>query len=218
MNYIKMFDDIVANNRVANSYIFYGNIYDAFKNAELFAKSINKSNAHIYTIDKDDIKVEDLDLIVEGSQYVPSGYHKIFILNNFDKINSDIDDVLLKTLEDSKKGIVIILIVKNLNLVKDTIKSRCQKFYFRNTGHERSDYLISYFSQDFFQGFFGIDTLIKDNDVIDLLEDFACLLYEDRCDDFRIYNLIKQAIKDIKFGLEKQLVVENLMIQLRLIK
>lgn len=215
IEYNSIFKSIVENGGLVNSYVFYGDTEKAISNAKEFASIINSGNQHVYFIDKPKLMVDDMRDIVESSKTVPPNKYKVFIINNFNNTQLNVEEVLLKTLEDSPKRVVFILIVKNLSTLKDTVRSRCQKFYFKFSDKKLSDYLLLYFSQDFFKGFNFIPTLVKEKDVIELLEDFATYLYLDECEDFEVYHLIRQAICDIKFGLEKQLVIDNLVIQLK---
>ena len=217
MDYNKLFKSIIDNKYLVNSYIFYGDNKKAIDQAKIFSELINNGNKNIYLIDKKKLFIDDIKDIVYSSQSAPVNNYKIFIINNFNNVHDNVDDILLKTLEDSPPRIIFILVVKNISTLKETIKSRCQKFYFKGNNSDFSDYLLSYFSQDFFKGFHGVPNLIKEKDIILLLEDFVSYLYLDKFDDYRMYNLIKQAIIDIKFGLEKQLVIDNLMINLKLI-
>lgn len=214
INYNCIFDKIIKNNGIVSSYIFYGDQKKSLEQAKIFSNKINNGNKYIHIIDKEKLLVDDIKNIVDSSKIVPRDKYKIFIINNFNNILNDFDDVLLKTLEESKK-VIYILIVRNINTLKETVKSRCQKFYFKGNNKNLSDYLLGYMSQDFFKGFYNIPQLIDEQDVILLLEDFVSYLYLDEVDDYRIYNEIRSAIKDIKFGLEKQLVLENLIIKLK---
>lgn len=215
INYNDIFDKIIKNNGLVNSYIFYGDRKKSLEQAKIFSNKINGSNKYIHIIDEKKILIKDIKDIINSSKIVPKNKYKIFIINNFNNILNDLDDILLKTLEENKNRVIYILVVKNINTLKDTVKSRCQKFYFKGNNKNLSDYLLEYMSQDFFKGFYNIPQLIKEQDIILLLEDFVSYIYIDGVEDYRIYNEIRSAIKDIKFGLEKQLVLENLMIKLK---
>lgn len=54
---------------------------------------------------------------------------KIYIINGADKLSDTVNNSILKTLEEPKSNIYAFLITKNIDSVKETIKSRCQKIY-----------------------------------------------------------------------------------------
>lgn len=205
---------IVENNTFLNSYIFYGDPIICFEMAIFFSDLINGGYG-THVIDKEKLPIYDIREIVNSAKFNFQNKQKIFIIKNFDSICGNISDILLKPLEDGCKNTIFILVSKNINMVSDTIRSRCQKFHFKCKNNDLSNYLLSYVSQDFFKCFFGIPELIKEKEIIFLLDGLASHLYSDGIDDYRIYNLIKKSIIDIKNGLEKQLIVENLMIELK---
>lgn len=55
---------------------------------------------------------------------------KIYIINNSENMTREAQNSLLKTLEEPPEYIIIILITKNVNLLLNTIKSRCIKIQF----------------------------------------------------------------------------------------
>ena len=77
-------------------------------------------------------KVEDTQNILEKVQYVPvNGKYKIYIIDEVHMLTNHAFNALLKTLEEPPKNVVFILATTEVHKVLDTIKSRCQRFYFR---------------------------------------------------------------------------------------
>jgi len=56
---------------------------------------------------------------------------KVYIINDSEKMTTEAQNCLLKTLEEPPEYIVIILITSNENLMLNTIKSRCTKINFK---------------------------------------------------------------------------------------
>lgn len=91
-----------------------------------------KENPDIYyfnqyetLITKDNIK-ELLNNLSKTSQF---NNVKIYIINGAEKMSSSVYNSILKTLEEPENNIYAFLITKNMEMVGDTIKSRCQKIY-----------------------------------------------------------------------------------------
>jgi DNA polymerase III gamma/tau subunit len=103
------------------------------KNKLLNIDNLNlKENPDIYyfnqyesLITKDNIK-ELLNNLSKTSQF---NNVKIYIINGAEKMSSSVYNSILKTLEEPEKNIYAFLITKNMEMVGDTIKSRCQKIY-----------------------------------------------------------------------------------------
>ncbi len=61
---------------------------------------------------------------------------KIIIFDNFDYLNINSMNALLKNIEEPKEKIIIIIICHNIYKIPKTITSRCQKLYFNNLTKE----------------------------------------------------------------------------------
>ena len=61
---------------------------------------------------------------------------KIIIFDNFDYLNINSMNALLKNIEEPKEKIIIIIICHNIYKIPRTITSRCQKLYFNNLTKE----------------------------------------------------------------------------------
>ena len=70
---------------------------------------------------------------------------KVYIINDADKMTTEAQNALLKTLEEPPEYVVIILIVSNENILLTTIKSRCMRINFNNIEKQE---LVKYIKQN----------------------------------------------------------------------
>lgn len=73
------------------------------------------------------VGVDDVRDQITGSVYVKpySGKYKIYILNEAEKMTTQAQNALLKTLEEPPEYVVILLLTTNVNMLLPTIQSRC---------------------------------------------------------------------------------------------
>jgi DNA polymerase-3 subunit delta' len=72
-------------------------------------------------------------LEIISSSYVSGGEkYKVFILNNFEKTNTQAQNKFLKTLEEPPKNVVFIILTTDIKSVLKTIVSRCKQINVRN--------------------------------------------------------------------------------------
>ena len=85
---------------------------------------------------------------------------KVYIINDFEKMTTEAQNCLLKTLEEPPEFVTIILISSNENIILNTIKSRCMMIKFKNIDNkELYNYLVNDLKYD------GIsETLLKSFD------------------------------------------------------
>lgn len=134
------FDLMLNENKLSHSFlignVFFSDIKDDLTSIirKIFDNSnINiENNPDIYIlkndeniISKDDIK-KLLEEISTTSQF---NNKKVYIIDGVEKLNDFADNALLKTLEEPQENIYAFLISNNINSVKPTISSRCQKLY-----------------------------------------------------------------------------------------
>jgi len=90
-----------------------------------------------------------VDQVRELSQFVSysSRYnHKFIIINNIEDLNNEACAAFLKTLEETNTSSIFFLLNSEVNLVPDTIKSRCHTFNFDNNNLPVSgDNFLEYF-------------------------------------------------------------------------
>ncbi|MDV4152263.1 DNA polymerase III subunit delta' [Clostridium sp. AL.422] len=80
-----------------------------------------------YRCKKSSFGVDDIREIVEEINKKPfEGDKKVIIIYDGNKLTVQAQNALLKTIEEPPKGVFIILLCESLELILDTIKSRCQ--------------------------------------------------------------------------------------------
>lgn len=116
-----LFDDIKNEiNEVLQKYIFNNNIDNLKENPDVYILKQDETN-----ITKDIIK----DLLNKLSTTSQFNNKKVYIIDKTEYLSDTIFNAILKTLEEPKEGIYAILISNNIDAVKPTIISRCQKIF-----------------------------------------------------------------------------------------
>lgn len=89
--------------------------------------SMNHPDLHILNTEEKNIKREDVDSLIELFHIKPyESDKKIFIINECEKMTTQAANSFLKTLEEPIGDSIIILLTNNINMLLDTIVSRCQ--------------------------------------------------------------------------------------------
>lgn len=104
--------------------------------AKIFALKILRKDKEADYIDiinyspkKASFGVDDVRNIIEEVSKKPyEGDEKVIIIHEGDKLTIQAQNALLKTIEEPPKGVFIILLSESLELLLDTIKSRCQVY------------------------------------------------------------------------------------------
>lgn len=102
--------------------------------ADIFvSKILNKSlgkehvDAIFYKSKKASVGVSEVREIIEEVNKRPyEGNKKVIIIYNSEKLTTQAQNALLKTIEEPPTGVFIIMLSTNLESILDTIKSRCQ--------------------------------------------------------------------------------------------
>ena len=116
-----LFDDIQSEiNEVLQKYIFNNSIDNLKDNPDVYILKQDEVN-----ITKDVIK----DLLNKLSTTSQFNNKKVYIIDKTEYLSDTIFNAILKTLEEPKEGIYAILISNNIDAVKPTIISRCQKIF-----------------------------------------------------------------------------------------
>lgn len=77
--------------------------------------------------DKSSIGIDDIrDLIDETNKRPFEGDKKVIIIYEGDKMTVQAQNALLKTIEEPPSGVHIIILTRDINLILETIRSRCQ--------------------------------------------------------------------------------------------
>ena len=94
-------------------------------------KNDNNPDFMIINPDGNSIKIEQIRFLIEKISEKPiSSEHKVYIVNDSDKMTIEAQNSLLKTLEEPPEYAVLILITSNESKLLNTIKSRCTKIFF----------------------------------------------------------------------------------------
>ncbi|MGL4991650.1 MAG: DNA polymerase III subunit delta' [Sarcina sp.] len=93
--------------------------------------NIDKEKNHIDIVDyktqEASFKISNVrDIISEVNKKPYEGSQKVIIIYNGEKMTIEAQNALLKTIEEPPKGVYIIILSNNLDLMLETIKSRCQ--------------------------------------------------------------------------------------------
>lgn len=141
----KMLEQAITNNKISHSYMFLG-ISGIGKKiiAREFAIKIlevedteNIPDLLYIEPDGNSIKIEQIREMQKKVQEKPIGAkRKVYIIDQADKMTSEAQNCLLKTLEEPPEYVTIILISSNENIILNTIKSRCMSIKFKNITEE----------------------------------------------------------------------------------
>lgn len=107
-------------------------------------ESENHPDLVVINEENESIKIEQIRKITGKVIEKPIiSSRKVYIINNSEKMTSEAQNCLLKTLEEPPEFIVVILISSNENMILNTIKSRCMSIKFKNiSDKELRDYAI----------------------------------------------------------------------------
>ena len=141
---LNYFDNLYETNKISHSYLIGNVFYDDIKEqlSEVISKYFMKNNTNIENnpdiiVLKDDengIKKEDIkELISSINNTSQFNDCKIYIIENSEKLNDFSCNALLKTLEEPPENVYAFLLSSNIDDVKDTIYSRCQKIFVSST-------------------------------------------------------------------------------------
>lgn len=167
MNKVELKDFLnktIENNKVYHSYLFYGSKIEEFEeDILLFLKQVATSNKEnevkeklinqieenlindFKVVDGNEIKVSNIrDLFSEVYEKPFILDKKIYVIKNYDSLNQNSQNAMLKILEEPPIYVTIVLLSKSITNILDTIKSRCQKYYLSNISNEIANDLEQY--------------------------------------------------------------------------
>lgn len=114
------FDDVKNDlYKIFNTFIFDSNV-DIESNPDIYIIRPEKGN-----ISKDSIK----ELISEISITSQFNNKKVYVIDESERLNDYSYNAILKTLEEPKENIYAFLLTTNMDSIKETISSRCQKIF-----------------------------------------------------------------------------------------
>ena len=203
------------------SNIIKKNIFKEYNIREEFDYNIIREKENIYNqilsgvieefkiVDGKKMKVQDIRNVFSTVYEKPLIIDKrIYIINNFEYLNNNSQNALLKILEEPPFYVTIVLTSKTLNGILDTIKSRCQKIYLAEKIENRKNEKKEIISKK-------IDEKIE-RDIINILENTNIMKksqYYSKYSDI----IIKENIEEILNILEN-IIYDNSMIYNRLYK
>ena len=240
-NYFKKLD---KENKIVQSYLIGNTKYDIIAeeldkvlNDFIFDKNSN-SNIDIQVlkaengcISKDSIK-EIIEYVSKTSQF---NGNKVYIIDECELLNDYSYNAILKTLEEPQPNVYAFLITKNIDSVKETISSRCQKIFLYNTiekiaNEEYIDVANELYnilednSLDILQKKYNLYSKIQDRN--ELLEILNCLIniYDKKINEMKEEKEIKRNIKKmliiddiismLDYNLNKNLCIDRIMIEI----
>lgn len=104
-----------------------------------------------------EIKVDDVRKAFENIYEKPFLLDKkIYFIENFEYLNTNSQNAMLKILEEPPHFIVIVLLSKNTNNILDTIKSRCLKIYLNEKENIEDDNSLLIMNEDIEENKFNI--------------------------------------------------------------
>ena len=90
-------------------------------------EDINYADIIHYRSEKASLGIDEVRRIIEEVSKKPyEGDRKVIIIHGGDKLTVQAQNAMLKTIEEPPKGVYIILLTESLELLLDTVKSRCQ--------------------------------------------------------------------------------------------
>lgn len=146
----KYLENLDKNNKMVQSFLICNTKLEIIK--EELLDSINKvifkseksieNNPDIYILDNNDgnISKDNIkNLLKQISTTSQFNNKKVYIIDECEKLNEFVSNSLLKTLEEPQENIYAFLISSNVNMVKDTIVSRCHKILVSSEFDENID-------------------------------------------------------------------------------
>ncbi|MDO8676627.1 MAG: hypothetical protein Q7K16_03185 [Candidatus Azambacteria bacterium] len=160
---IDYINNCIKNNTLSHAYIFYGpDEISKRKIAFWFANSILKNKDKKFHLDIFSFKPEassdiTIDLIRQMKKFVSlspySGTHKVAIIENAENLNDYAQNAILKIFEEAPVHAIIILCVKTLDSIRETIVSRGVKLPFWRLNDQKVVRLRSPQEEKFFDIF-----------------------------------------------------------------
>lgn len=222
------FDDIKNDlYKIFNEFIFKCSI-DGESNPDIYVIRPEKNN-----ISKDSIK----DLLSDISTTSQFNNNKVYVIDGCEKLNDYSYNAILKTLEEPSSNIYAFLITSNIDLIKETIVSRCQKIFlstdireddFDNSVIEIADKIVNYLEKD------NINIIYKHPEIYSIIDSKETLfnvlnyLLKYYFNEININNydndkiemyckkvlVLNESINELKYNLNKNLSIDRFLIKM----
>lgn len=141
MNIVEYFEKLNEEDKLSQAFLIGNVLFDDVQNEinevlqkYIFNNSIDnlKDNPDVYILKQDEVNItKDVikDLLNKLSTTSQFNNKKVYIIDKTEYLSDTVFNAILKTLEEPKEGIYAILISNNVDAVKPTIVSRCQKIF-----------------------------------------------------------------------------------------
>lgn len=163
-------ENAIKSNKISHSYMFLGTEGIGKRQVAIeFAKNIfgtendinNNPDFKIIEPDGNSLKIEQIREMQSKIIEKPiMSNKKVYIINDSDKMTTEAQNCLLKTLEEPPEYVVLILIGKNENSFLETIKSRCMVLNFNKIKDEQ---ILKFLKENY-------DTDIKSKTIINAFQ------------------------------------------------
>jgi DNA polymerase-3 subunit gamma/tau len=125
----------IRRHKVANSYLFAGPSGTGKTTcARIIANAVAGSQWDIIEVDAARFRgIDDIKDLAYKANFGPlAGGRKVYIIDECHMLSEPAFNAMLKLLEDSPPFLVIIMCTTALNMIPETVRSRCQLFEFQN--------------------------------------------------------------------------------------
>lgn len=199
-----LFDDIKDEiNEILQKYIFENNIDNLKDNPDVYILKQDESN-----ITKEIIK----DLLNKLSTTSQFNNKKVYIIDKTEYLSDTVFNAILKTLEEPKEGIYALLITNNIDAVKPTIVSRCQKIFLSSSTEniatigeieEISNEIINSIEEN------GVKTIAKNYKMYNIISDREKFIQVLKCIMNEYHLVLKSIIEENNDELINKKILDN---------
>lgn len=184
-NLFNYFENLNSNNKLGQAFLIGNVLFDEIEEELslilrkiIFNNKVNiKDNPDVYIlqqtdtiISKDDIK-ELLNKLSTTSQF---NNKKVYIIDESEKLSDTVYNAILKTLEEPENGIYAFLLTNNIDAVKPTIVSRCQKIFLSSSKEQsKENFEIEEIVKEFTRNIEkdGVECIAKYHKIYNLIND-----------------------------------------------
>ena len=207
------------------------NIINRYNQSDIKDYTLLSSNPyiHILSTDENSIKIEDVRDFIQKIKYKPfESKYQFGIIEIADRLTTESQNAILKTLEEQNDNTNIIIQVYNSKSILDTILSRGVKTYIQDIKKIQETYTLKLSSTDLVEKFKQVEVLAKlpKQDILSELSSMSSTLStilgnskgRKTNELINLISQIERAHKLIDSNGNKKLVLENLVIQTSNIK
>jgi len=189
----------------------------------------NIPDIHILRTQEDSIKIDEVRDFLQSIKFKPfEEKYQFAIIEQAQKLTTESQNALLKTLEEQNDHTNIILQISSSKSILDTILSRGKKLYIQDKKSIKDSYTLKLTSQNLIEKFKQVEELSKlsKQEILEELSSMSNTLsnilqenHNDKSDIILNYiDEIEKAYRLINSNGNKKLVLENLVIQTSNIK